>query len=456
LNRQTNPVQKSAMAEKTQGSYFPGSLELVLTAALIGLLTGLSAIALRWLIVNIRTLSYSTPSNFIASIYPFHFILILTIGGLLNGLIIQFITSEVKGGGIPEILEAVAIDNGHIPPIVSFAKILATGICLGTGGSAGSFGPIAHIGASIGSSIGQLFKLNTQRIRTLVACGVAGGIASTMNTPIAGAVFAIEIILDNISSVNFSAVVITSVIASTISHQFMGNAALIPIPAFSSPAAFELLFFALLGILAAVFATGFSRIRYLVDDWFSHTHIPQFLVPAIGGVLVGTIGMLTMKLNGFPRIFGVGYESIVEIFSTGMAFRVSIILLLLKMMTTALTVGTGNSGGVFAPSLFMGAMLGQCFGILINLTFPETSSPPGVYAVVGMAAFFSGAVRAPITSILIILEITGNYNLILPLMLTTVSSSLISKWISEDTIYTAKMTRKGIDLKKERLSAREE
>ena len=205
-----------------------------------------------------------------------------------------------------------------------------------------------------------------------------------------------------------------------------------------------------MGILAAISALGFSRLRYFTEDIWNKIHIPDYLKTAFGGVLVGIIGIFTYKYDGIPRVFGLGYETMNESLTIGLTLKIAFIMLVLKMLATSITVGTGNSGGIFAPSLFMGAMLGECFGIVVNFLLPDATAPAGVYALVGMAAFLSGAVRAPITAILIIFEMTGNYNLVLPLMLTAVSSSLFSKWLSEDTMYTEKLTRQGIDLKTKR------
>ena len=424
--------------------------EIVIPAILVGIGTGLGAVLLSWLIQKIRLIAYTLSAPFFSQIAPYHFILILGIGGLITGLIIHFTTDQIKGGGIPEVIDAVANHGGRIHPGIAITKLLATATCIGTGGSAGSEGPIAQIGASIGSSIGQFFRLSEKRIRTLVACGAGGGTAAAFNTPIAGSLFAVEVILDNISSVNFSAIVITAVVSSSIARLIKGNRFFFNVPAYPATPPLELVLFFIMGILAAVSAVGFSRLRYFVEDLWKKTRLPAYLVPAFGGILVGVIGIFSYKLNGFPRVFGIGYESMHETLTTGLPFKMALVLFLLKMLATSLTVGSGNSGGIFAPSLFMGAMLGECFGLIANHLFPGSATPAEVYALVGMAAFFSGAVRAPITSILMIFEMTGNYNLVLPLMLTAVSSSLFSKWLSEDTIYTKKLTRQGINLKNNR------
>ncbi len=430
--------------------HIPEVKEIVAPAVLVGIGTGLGAVLLSWLIQKIKFLAFTRLAPNLSTIAPFHFIFILGFGGLITGLIIHFTTDQIKGGGIPEVIEAVTIRGGRIQPRIAILKLLATAICIGTGGSAGSGGPIAMIGASIGSSIGQFFRLSEKRIQTLVACGVGGGTAAIFNAPIAGSLFAVEVILDNISSVNFSAIVITSVVSSTIARLLKGNSFFFHVPDYASPQPLELFLFVIMGILAAVSALGFSRLRYFTEDMWNKIHIPDYWKTAFGGVLVGIIGIFTYKFDGIPGIFGLGYETLNDSLTIGLPLKIAFFMLILKMMATSITVGSGNSGGIFAPSLFMGAMLGECFGIVVNFLLPDATAPAGVYALVGMAAFLSGAVRAPITAILIIFEMTGNYNLVLPLMLTTVSSSLFSKWLSENTMYTEKLTRQGIDLKTKR------
>ncbi len=267
---------------------------------------------------------YKFPEQYLISdqIAPLHLILIPGIGGLITGLIIHFTTDDIKGGGIPEVIEAVRIRGGRIQPRIAIIKLFATAICIGTGGSAGSGGPIALIGASIGSSIGQLFRLSEKRIRTLVACGVGGGTAAIFNAPIAGSLFAVEVILHNISSGNFSAIVITSVVSSTIARLLKGNSFFFNVPDYPTTQPLELILFFVLGFLAAVSAIGFSRLRYFIEDMWNKTHIPDYLRTATGGVLVGLIGVFTYKYYGFPRVFGMGYETINQALTIGITLKI--------------------------------------------------------------------------------------------------------------------------------------
>ena len=416
------------------------------TSLLVGIGAGLGAVVFRLMIEFFQSVSFDKFGQLLAPIKPFHLLIIPAIGGLIFGPLIYFFAREAKGHGVPEVMEAVALRGGRIRPQVALVKVLASSICIGTGGSIGREGPIAQIGATLGSSIGQILKLSDDRVRTLVACGAGAGIAATFNAPIGGAIFAIEVILGHIKPVSFSAVVISSVTASVVAQAIQGDARAFTVPQYVLISPWELFFYAILGILMAVSAIGFTRLLYYSEDQWDKIPMPEYLKPVLGGVALGIIGILTFNLNGFPRVFGVGYDLITSALFGEFTFKIAVILFFAKILATVTTLGSGGSGGVFAPSLFMGAMLGSSFGHIVNLVFPSISAPAGAYALVGMAAFFSGAARAPITAILILFEMTGDYHIILPLMLTTVVSTFVSQIISKDTIYTLKLTRRGVFL----------
>jgi CIC family chloride channel protein len=382
----------------------------------------------------------------LAGIYPFYFLLIPALGGAIVGPLIYRFAREAKGHGVPEVMEAVALRGGRIRPRVAAVKALASAICIGTGGSVGREGPIAQIGSALGSTVGQLFRLSDDRMRNLVACGAAGGIAATFNAPIAGAIFALEVILGQFHATYFGAVVISAVVADVVAHIFEGDLRAFAVPEYVLISPWELPLYALLGVLAALIAVGFTRALYLSEDLWDRFHFPEYLKPVLGGLLLGVVGILTPKLAGYPRVFGVGYATITQALVGQVALQVAVVLLVGKVLATIITLGSGGSGGVFAPSLFMGAMLGTAFGQVAHELFPAITAPPGAYALVGMAAFFSGAAHTPVTSILILFEMTGDYHIILPLMLATVISTLISRIVSRESIYTLKLTRRGVHL----------
>ncbi len=424
----------------------PESLTIFLTALLVGTGAGLGAVVFRRLIDFFQEAFFGRLSALISDIAPYHLLIIPALGGLIFGPLIYKFAREAKGHGVPEVMEAVALRGGRIRPRVALVKSLASALCIATGGSVGREGPIAQIGSAIGSTVGQYFNLSDERVKNLVACGAAGGIAATFNAPIAGAIFALEIILGQLHAVYFGAVVISAVTADVIAHYFEGDLRAFSVPEYTLVSPWELLLYVVLGIVMAFASVGFSRLLYLSEDLWDEVKFPEYLKPVLGGLLLGVVGILSPKIGGFPRVFGVGYDSITKALFGEMVLKLTFGLFVLKLLATIITLGSGGSGGIFAPSLFMGAMLGEAFGQIANQIFPAVTAPPGAYALVGMSAFFTGAAHAPLTSILILFELTGNYQIILPLMLATVTSTMISRALSTESIYTLKLTRRGVHL----------
>ncbi len=422
------------------------STVMIFTSLIVGIGAGLGAVFFRRLIDWFQDFSYKDMSGLLAEWYPLHLILIPAVGGAIVGPLVYYFAREAKGHGVPEVMEALELRGGKIRPRVMVVKSLASSVCIASGGSVGREGPIAQIGSALGSFIGQFLKLSEERVRTLVACGAAGGIAATFNAPIAGAVFALEVLLRRFGSVYFGVVVISAVTADVIAHYFEGDKRTFFTPEYSLNSPWELLLYVMLGFIAALASVGFSRLLYLSEDIWNLIRIPEPAKPLLGGILLGLLGIFSYQSDGFPRIFSVGYETIENTLFGELALQVTFGLLLLKLLATTLTLGSGGSGGIFAPSLFMGAMLGSSFGQTAYAVFPEIVAPSGAYALVGMAAFFSGAAHAPITAILILYEMTGDYQIILPLMLSTVISTIVSRNICRDSIYALKLKRRGVEL----------
>jgi CIC family chloride channel protein len=424
---------------------------IMISASVVGCGAGLGAVFFRWLIKTVQTLSYGQLGASLQNIPHFYLLIIPAIGGAIYGPLIYWFAREAKGHGVPEVMEAVALQGGRIRPRVAVIKSLASAICIGTGGSIGREGPIAQIGSALGSTLGQLLHLSDERVRNLVACGAAGGIAATFNAPIAGSIFALEVILGRLEVTYFGAVVISSVTAVAVARIFHEGTFAFAVPQYALISPWELILYALLGVLAAIGAVCFTRLLYASEDMWDHVHLPEFIKPIGGGLLLGTIGLLTFKTaDGFPRVFGVGYGSIGDTLFGRLGVEVVLGLFIFKMLATVLTLGAGGSGGIFAPSLFMGAMMGTIFGQIAHHLFPSVTALAGAYAMVGMAAFFSAAAHAPVTAILILFEMTGDYRIILPLMLATVISTLVSRMLSRDSIYTLKLTRRGVHLEQGR------
>ncbi len=409
-------------------------------ALIVGLGAGFGAILFRWLIDTIRTLAFTGGSQALSFMGEYYLLVIPAMGGLLVGPLVYYLARETKGHGVPEVMEAVALRGGRIRPIVVVIKGLASSICIGTGGSAGREGPIVQIGSALGSTLGQALKMSDDRIRTLVACGAAGGIAATFNAPVAGVLFALEVILGEFSAAHFTTVVIASVTASVVGRIFAGDVPAFVVPEYALQTPWELLFYVMLGVIAAPVGVGFVRMLYRMEDLFEAWNFPEYLKPAVGGLGVGVLGLFV------PQVFGVGYGTIEKALHSEMALTTMMILLVCKMVATSLTLGSGGSGGVFAPSLFMGAMLGGAWGNLVHFGFPNITAQSGAYALVGMAAVFAAAARAPISAIIILFEMTGDYRIMLPLMLSTVIAMVLAGFLESESIYTLKLSRRGVHL----------
>lgn len=429
---------------------------LVATSLIVGLGTGVGAVAFRYLIRGVGWLGFNWVPSITEPFGKTYVLIIPTIGGLIVGLLVFYFAKEAKGHGVPEVMEAVALKGGRIRPIVAVIKSLASSINIGTGGSVGREGPIVQIGAALGSSIGQALHLSDERIRNLVACGAAGGIAATFNAPIAGVIFALEIILGEFSVKYFSTVVISAISASIIGQAVFGDVPAFPLPMeYQIKSPWEFALYPLLGILAALIGVLFVKLLYWTEDQFERwKSVPEWFQPAVGGALLGAVGLAYPLFTGIswdrmPQIFSIGYDVIELALLNKIALGAVLVLLVLKLIATCLTLGSGGSGGIFSPALFMGAMLGTAFGLGANALFPGITAPPGAYALVGMAAVFAAAAHAPITAVLILFELTGDYRIIMPLMLAVVIATLIAQaMLNGESIYTLKLTRRGIRLQR--------
>ena len=432
-----------------------GNTYLVILALIIGVGSGLGAIAFRWLTHNATEIltgfpDYSAVGRVANPHIPWMgrwFVLFTpVIAGLLYGPLVQRFAKEARGHGVPEVMYAVHKREGKIAPQVAVVKALASALCIGGGGSVGREGPIVQVGSALGSSLGRLLKVDTDKMRMLVACGAAGGIAATFNAPLAGVFFAMELILRDFTTNAFGMVVLSSVTASVVGRAALGNVAFISLPAFTVTHGIEYLLFAILGILAGIVGVVFTRVLYKVEDWCDFIwRGPEWLRPAAGGLLLG--GLLFI----LPELYGVGYPVMGHAFVGSYATAFLLLLLVGKIIATSLTIGIGGSGGVFAPSLFMGTMFGVAYGSILHQIMPGLAGPIAAYGLIGMGAVFAGAARAPITAIIIMFELTGEYSIILPLMTAIVLAELISRILSQDTIYTHKLRRRGIDLDKPEL-----
>jgi len=402
------------------------------------------AIVLRVLIGWVKWIFFEQGARFSAglgveSLGRVHLLLAPAIGMVIVSWIVRRWAPEAQGHGVPEVQFSVRMLGGRIRARVAAIKAVASAISIGSGGSVGREGPIVQIGASLGSTVGQAVGLGPAQTRLLVAAGSAAAIAATFNAPIAGVMFAMEVILGSFAARSFGLVVIASVTATAISQAVLGDApAFRLVEVFTLVSNWEFLLYLALGVFAGLIALAYVQSVYWFEDTFDAWKMSPSFKALVGGLGVGAMGFFGSEL-----LFGVGHEGVELALRGEMALGFMLALVLLKILATSITLGAGGSGGVFAPALFIGAMAGGAFGTAANRLLPNLTGPPGAYALVGMAALFGAAAHAPITGIIILFEMTDNYRIILPLMFAVVVSHLLASTIYQDSIYSIKLRRKG-------------
>ncbi len=415
----------------------------LLLAALIGVIGGYGAVGFRYAIEGAQFLFYRQPGttvDFLLSIPWYWRLSIPILGALIVGQITTRWATEARGYGVTEVIASVATRGGIIRPRVAFAKVLASAVCIGSGGSAGREGPIVQIGSSIASVLGQWLRLSPRRLKTFVGCGAAAGIAATFNAPIAGMLFSLEIIIGNFAMAQLSPMIVASVTATAISRWHLGNNPAFSVPHYGLQSPLELVHYAVLGLAAGVVAVIFIRVLNTTENFFNNLKFPDSLKPAIGGLIIGIIGAM-----GLPHVYGVGYDVIETSLSGYLPLGMMALLILMKIFATSATLGTGGSGGIFAPSLFLGAMLGGIIWYAARIISPDlVTVHHGAYSLVGMAAFVAASTHAPLQAILILLELTNGYVIILPLMLSSILAVAVSSKLLSDNIYTIRLRSRGI------------
>ncbi|MGA2643727.1 MAG: chloride channel protein [Candidatus Sulfotelmatobacter sp.] len=360
------------------------------------------------------------------------------IGGLIVGVMAKYGTSKIKGHGIPEAMEAVLFNRSRIAPRVALLKPISAAIAIGTGGPFGAEGPIIQTGGAVGSLVGQAFHTTAVERKVLLACGAAAGMSATFNTPIAGVILAIELLLFEFKSRSFIPLVIASTLATTVHMQLLGLGPMFQV----SPMDFEipraLPFYLGLGLICGLAAVGFSKILYWVEDQFEKLAFDQVWWPAIGALGLGIIGFFV------PRVLGVGYDTIGDILNGSLAWKLLLVVMLAKAAALAVSLGSGTSGGLLAPCFMWSAAMGGIFAMVSNHFIPGAHLSPGAFALVAMGAVFGAASRATFTFIIFAFEITRDYNSVLPLMLVSVIADGIAMLLMPHTsIMTEKLARRG-------------
>lgn len=410
----------------------------------IGVLAAVGALFFRSLIDLFQSLFWASGTTFLDKLVASPWwvkLLVPVAGGLVAGPVILYLVPEARGPGVPEVIAAVANSQSIIRHRVTFLKALVTSLLIGSGASVGREGPIVQIGGSIGSSLAQLFKLSTDMRRVCVASGAAAGIAATFNAPIAGTLFALEIILLDIELAYISHIIIASVIASVLSRLFWGDFPAFVTAPFQLVHYWELGLHLIVGIAAGFLSIAFVRLIYATDGVFRRIPITEWAKPGIAGLFLGGLALY------LPHALGVGYDSVNLSLTNALPLKLTLVLLVAKVLATSLCIGSGMSGGIFAPSLVIGASLGTAMALVANALLPDLALTPSYYAMAGMGAVVAGTTLAPITAIVTIFEVTAyNEQIILPLMVACISSVIIVRIFFGYSAYEMKLIKQGISI----------
>lgn len=417
---------------------------LMTLAAILGLIGGGSAIAFRETIefFQLTFLGFGSGDADLLANAPWTRILLATTGGgLLVGLYIHFLVPGRRIHSVSEVIEAATFQGGKINLRTGLTSAVISALSLGAGASAGREGPVVHLGATLSAFIADKLKLGRSLSRTLLGCGVAATVAASFNAPIAGVFFALEVVIGHYTLRAFSPIVIASVTGTIVSRAYFGD-----FPAFAElenhvVSFLEFPAFALLGLVSAIVATIFLRSIAVAQYTVRHSPIPEWLRPACAGLVVGLIALL------YPQVLGVGYAATDMALNQQLAFTMLLALLVAKIAATSISIGLGFGAGVFSPSLFIGAMLGGAFGIVATLVFPDLSSGPGAYTIVGMGAVAGAVLGAPISTILMVFELTGDYSITVAVMIATVIASTVTQHMYGHSFFTWQLAKRGLDPK---------
>src|SRR6266567_7117354 len=425
----------------------PAQFRIVLVSFLaggIGLVASLVAYALYRLIGLFTNLFFFHRWSADFTSVRFHslgawVILVPVVGGLIVGVMAKYGSSKIKGHGIPEAMEAVLTNRSRIEPKVATLKPISAAIAIGTGGPFGAEGPIIQTGGAIGSLVGQVLHTTAVERKVLLACGAAAGMSATFNTPIAGVILAIELLLFEFKSRSFISLVIASTLATAVHMQLLGAGPMFAVGAMDFGIPHALPFYLVLGPICGLAAVGLSKVLYWVEDLFEKLPLDELWWPAVGALALGIIGFFV------PRVFGVGYDTIGDILNGHLVWKILLVVMIAKFAALVISLGSGTSGGLLAPTFMWSAALGGLFAMVANHVFPTAHLSPGAFALVAMGAVFGAASRATFSFIIFAFEITRDYNSVLPLMLVAVIADGIAMlFMPASSIMTEKMARRGL------------
>ncbi|MGK2858212.1 MAG: chloride channel protein [Thermoanaerobaculia bacterium] len=402
---------------------------------LLGVFGGLAAVLFTLAIEGTRHVLFgSAPS-------PWRLIAVPTGISLITGFLLVKFFPEARGSGVPQTEAAYHLQDGVIPTRVIFGKFLTGALCVGSGHSMGREGPSVQIGAGIASALGRWLRLSPALVRNLLPIGAAAALSAAFNTPVAAVLFALEEIIGDMNAALIGSTVVSSVTAVIVARSILGDETLFRVPAYALVDPSELIGYAILGIVGGILSLAFTkgllrarRFAYGMPQW------TRILQPAMGGLVIG------LMLNVTPEVMGVGYQFVDQALDGALALKVLLVLCIAKLIATIVSYASGNAGGVFAPSLFIGAMAGGAVGMLMNAFAPFPTGSPGAYALVGMGALFAGIIRAPMTSVFMIFELTQDYEILVPLMVANLLSYMISARFQSKPLYHALLEQDSIHL----------
>ncbi|HEY4127210.1 MAG TPA: chloride channel protein [Gammaproteobacteria bacterium] len=429
----------------------PDGLRLLLMslfAGVIGLIAGLAAYALYGLIAICSNLVFFHRLSMVLPTITENplglwIIVVPALGGLVVGIMAKYGSSKIRGHGIPEAIEAIIINKSRIAPRVAILKPLSAAVAIGTGGPFGAEGPIIQTGGALGSLFGQVLHMTAAERKVLLGCGAAAGMAATFSTPIAGVIFAIELLLFEFRSRSFIPLVIATTMATTVHVVLIGPGPMFSVGAPHFDIARGLPWYLILGVLCGLMATVVSRALYWIEDQFEKLPFDQMWWPAIGAIGLGVIGYFV------PRVLGVGYGTLSDILNNHLTLSLLLILLVFKTTALLISLGSGTSGGLLAPMFIGGAALGASYAIVVNHFLPGAHLDPAAYALTGMAAVFAAASRATFAFIIFAFEITRDYDAVLPLMLVCVIANAVAQLFLKESIMTEKLVRRGLKVRLE-------
>lgn len=426
-------------------------LQAVLVAALVGVVTGAAAIAFREAFSGLQLLLFGVPLDDAEAVtlrvHPGLLLAIPAVGGLVTGLICYWLLPERRPQGVADAMESAALRGGLLDLRTGLAAAAASIVSLGTGASVGREGPMIHLGATVGSWLTRTLGLSATFSRRMLACGAAAGVAASFNAPIAGVIFAVEVVVGRYTLHTFAPIVVASVAATVLSRLAYGEDVAFMVPEVAIHSYLELPAFIIVGLLGALVTIALIRSISVVSRGFERLPLPNWLHPAIAGLGVGVIALAA------PQVLGVGYGTTDDALAGELPFLLLATILIAKIAATGLSLGGGLAGGIFSPSLMLGALTGSLAGSIAAWLYPDTASPQAVYTLIGMGAVAGAALGSPLSTTIIVLELTGNYPVTLAVLLATVLSSLIVNDIWGHSFFSWQLSRRGIDLRMRRVDA---